>query len=51
MRQTGFDRLCGLANAVMRRLTREGEELFAATNTWIIWRLAATKLATLLGAL
>ena len=32
MRQTGFDRLCGLANAVMRRLTREGEELFAATN-------------------
>ena len=33
MRQTGFDRLCGLANAVMRRLTREGEELFAATNT------------------
>ena len=33
MRQTGFERLCGLANAVMRRLTREGEELFAATNT------------------
>jgi 16S rRNA (cytosine967-C5)-methyltransferase len=33
MRQTGFDRLCGLANAVMRRLTREGEELLAATNT------------------
>ena len=32
MRQTGFDRLCGLANAVMRRLTREGEELFADTN-------------------
>ena len=32
MRQTGFERLCGLANAVMRRLTREGEELFAATN-------------------
>lgn len=32
MRQTGFDRLCGLANAVMRRLTREGEELFAATS-------------------
>ena len=29
---TGFDRLCGLANAVMRRLSREGEELFAATN-------------------
>ena len=33
MRQTGFDQLCGLANAVMRRLTREGEELLAATNT------------------
>ena len=34
MRQTGFDRLCGLANAVMRRLTREGEGLLAATNTY-----------------
>ena len=33
MRQAGFDRLCGLANAVMRRLTREGEELLAATST------------------
>jgi 16S rRNA (cytosine967-C5)-methyltransferase len=32
MRQTGFDRLCGLANAVMRRLTREGEGLFQATS-------------------
>lgn len=32
MRQTGFDRLCGLANAVMRRLTREGEGLFEATS-------------------
>ena len=32
MRQTGFERLCGLANAVMRRLTREGGELFAATH-------------------
>ena len=32
MRQTGFERLCGLANALMRRLTREGEELFAATD-------------------
>jgi 16S rRNA (cytosine967-C5)-methyltransferase len=32
MRQTGFDRLCGLANAVMRRLTREGEALFDATS-------------------
>ena len=32
MRQTGFDRLCGLANAVMRRLAREGEGLFAGTN-------------------
>ena len=32
MRQTGFDRLCGLANAVMRRLTREGEALFEATS-------------------
>ena len=32
MRQTGFERLCGLANAVMRRLTRDGEELFAATS-------------------
>ncbi len=32
MRQRGFERLCGLANAVMRRLSREGEELFADTN-------------------
>jgi 16S rRNA (cytosine967-C5)-methyltransferase len=32
MRQSGFDRLCGLANAVMRRMTRKGEELLAATN-------------------
>ena len=32
MRQAGFDRLCGLANAVMRRLTREGEALFDATS-------------------
>ena len=32
MRQTGFERLCGLANAVMRRLTREGDELFATTT-------------------
>ena len=32
MRQTGFDRLCGLANAVMRRLTREGESLLEATS-------------------
>jgi len=32
MRQTGFERLCGLANAVMRRLTREGEKLFSTTK-------------------
>lgn len=32
MRQAGFDRLTGLANAVMRRLTREGESRFATTN-------------------
>ena len=32
MRQAGFERLCGLTNAVMRRLTRDGEELFAATS-------------------
>ena len=32
MRQTGFDRLCGLANAVMRRLTREGEALLKTTS-------------------
>ncbi len=32
MRQAGFDQLCGLANAVMRRLTREGEELLAVTT-------------------
>ena len=28
MRQAGFDRLTGMANAVMRRLTREGEARF-----------------------
>ena len=32
MRQAGFERLCGLANAVMRRLTRDGEALLAATH-------------------
>ena len=32
MRQAGFERLCGLANAVMRRLTRDGETLMAATH-------------------
>ncbi len=32
MRQEGFDRLTGLANAVMRRLTREGEALFKQTK-------------------
>ena len=32
MRQTGFKRLCGLANAVMRRLSRDGEALLANTN-------------------
>ena len=32
MRQTGFDRLCGLANAVMRRLTREGDALLETTS-------------------
>jgi 16S rRNA (cytosine967-C5)-methyltransferase len=31
MRQAGFERLCGLANAVMRRLTRNGEALLNAT--------------------
>ena len=33
MRQRGFDRLCGLANAVMRRLTREGDALLETTNS------------------
>jgi len=32
MRQVGFERLCGLANAVMRRLTRDGEALLATTH-------------------
>ena len=32
MRQAGFERLCSLANAVMRRLTRDGEALLTATN-------------------
>ncbi len=32
MRTVGFERLCGLANAVMRRLTREGEARFDTTN-------------------
>jgi len=32
MRQAGFERLCGLANAVMRRLTRDGESLLATTH-------------------
>ena len=32
MRQAGFERLCGLANAVMRRLTRDGETLLATTH-------------------
>ena len=32
MRQAGFDRLCGLANAVMRRLTRDGEDLLTDTH-------------------
>lgn len=32
MRQQGFDRLTGMANAVMRRLTREGEALFEKTS-------------------
>ena len=32
MRQAGFERLCGLANAVMRRLTRDGDALLAATD-------------------
>lgn len=32
MRQAGFDRLTGMANAVMRRLTREGEARFATTT-------------------
>ena len=34
MRQVGFERLCGLANAVMRRLTRDGESLLAATQDY-----------------
>jgi 16S rRNA (cytosine967-C5)-methyltransferase len=32
MREAGFDRLTGMANAVMRRLTREGEARFATTT-------------------
>jgi 16S rRNA (cytosine967-C5)-methyltransferase len=32
MRQAGFERLCGLANAVMRRLTRDGDAMLAATD-------------------
>jgi len=32
MREAGFDRLTGLANAVMRRLSREGEARFATTT-------------------
>ena len=32
MRQAGFERLCGLANAVMRRLTRDGKALLATTH-------------------
>ncbi|MGB1924132.1 MAG: RsmB/NOP family class I SAM-dependent RNA methyltransferase [Candidatus Puniceispirillaceae bacterium] len=32
MRQAGFERLCGLANAVMRRLTRDGDTLLATTH-------------------
>ena len=32
MRQAGFDRLTGMANAVMRRLTREGEARFGTTK-------------------
>ena len=31
MRHAGFERLCGLANAVMRRITRDGDDLLAAT--------------------
>ncbi|MGB1953047.1 MAG: RsmB/NOP family class I SAM-dependent RNA methyltransferase [Candidatus Puniceispirillum sp.] len=32
MRQSGFERLCGMANAVMRRLTREGDARFETTT-------------------
>jgi 16S rRNA (cytosine967-C5)-methyltransferase len=32
MRATGFERLCGLANAVMRRLTREGDARWQTTS-------------------
>jgi len=32
MRQAGFERLTGMANAVMRRLSREGEARFGTTN-------------------
>jgi len=32
MRTAGFERLCGLANAVMRRLSREGEARFQTTS-------------------
>ena len=31
MRQSGFERLCGMTNAVMRRLTREGDTRFETT--------------------
>ena len=32
MRKSGFERLCGMANAVMRRLTREGDARFETTT-------------------
>ena len=32
MRAAGFERLCGLANAVMRRLTREGDARWQTTS-------------------
>ena len=32
MRHAGFERLCGLANAIMRRLTRDGDTLLATTH-------------------
>ena len=32
IRQAGFEKLCGLANALMRRLTRDGEALLATTH-------------------
>ena len=43
MRHAGFERLCGLANAVMRRLTRDGDALLATTHEtenlpdWLRW--------------